>query len=84
MVYQCSSLGALTAPWLAGFAGRASGGVAASGPLGAPADGWRIVWPTVEMIRNSLEGWAGGGRQVGGWKEGEGVAQVGGWGQGDG
>jgi tyrosyl-DNA phosphodiesterase-1 len=61
LVYQFSSQGSVRAEtgWQAAFRESLSAGASASGgPLGVGQE--RIVWPTEEEVRTSLEGWAGG------------------------
>ncbi len=64
---QFSSMGSLTQPWLEGefVQSLSAGRVAGTAPhcaLGAPAaPGLSLVWPTVEQVQTSFEGWAAGG-----------------------
>eukprot|EP00897_Mesotaenium_endlicherianum_P008277 jgi/Mesen1/7478/ME000039S06689 len=62
LVFQFSSLGSIDERWLAELASSLSAGSTGCGrqPLG-PASGVRCVWPTVEDVRNSLEGYGAGG-----------------------
>jgi tyrosyl-DNA phosphodiesterase-1 len=64
MVWQATSIGSLSPPWLSEFraslsAGRAYGPTAA--PLGPPRGPSRLVWPTMEEVRGSRLGWSMGG-----------------------
>ncbi|KAK4754397.1 hypothetical protein SAY87_002501 [Trapa incisa] len=59
LVYQFSSLGSLDEKWMAELAASMSAGCSEDKEplgLGIPL----IVWPTVEDVRNSLEGYAAG------------------------
>lgn len=59
LVYQFSSLGSLDEKWLAEFGASLSSGITEDRtPLG-PGDPL-IIWPTVEDVRCSLEGYAAG------------------------
>ncbi|ESQ41487.1 hypothetical protein EUTSA_v10012972mg [Eutrema salsugineum] len=59
LVYQFSSLGSLDEKWLAEFGASLSSGITEDKtPLG-PGDPL-IIWPTVEDVRCSLEGYAAG------------------------
>ncbi|CAH2072705.1 unnamed protein product [Thlaspi arvense] len=59
LVYQFSSLGSLDEKWLAEFGASLSSGMTEDKtPLG-PGDPL-IIWPTVEDVRSSLEGYAAG------------------------
>ncbi|XP_078436994.1 tyrosyl-DNA phosphodiesterase-like protein isoform X2 [Wolffia australiana] len=59
LVYQFSSLGSLDEKWLSEFASSLSSGVSNDkSPLG-PGKA-QIIWPTVEDVRCSLEGYAAG------------------------
>lgn len=62
---QFSSVGNLSVKWLQAFADSLSGGrVRGGGALGPPRAGLkdlRLVWPTVQEVRDSLEGWWAGG-----------------------
>ncbi|XP_059437663.1 tyrosyl-DNA phosphodiesterase 1 [Corylus avellana] len=59
LVYQFSSLGSLDEKWLAELASSMSSGSAEDKtPLGLGQP--RIIWPTVEDVRCSLEGYAAG------------------------
>eukprot|EP00850_Spirogloea_muscicola_P009649 SM000054S18135 [mRNA] locus=s54:592783:596977:+ [translate_table: standard] len=61
LVYQFSSLGSLDEKWMEEFLISVSSGSCSSGcPLGVARD-VRCIWPTVEDIRWSLEGYAAGG-----------------------
>ncbi|XP_071934945.1 tyrosyl-DNA phosphodiesterase 1 [Coffea arabica] len=59
LVYQFSSLGSLDEKWMLEFASSMSAGVTRDKkPLGVGEP--LIIWPTVEDVRNSLEGYAAG------------------------
>nr|AAL36361.1 unknown protein [Arabidopsis thaliana] len=59
LIYQFSSLGSLDEKWLAEFGNSLSSGITEDKtPLG-PGDSL-IIWPTVEDVRCSLEGYAAG------------------------
>ncbi|KAL3519526.1 hypothetical protein ACH5RR_017675 [Cinchona calisaya] len=59
LVYQFSSLGSLDEKWMAEFQSSMSAGVTENKkPLGVGEP--LIIWPTVEDVRNSLEGYAAG------------------------
>lgn len=59
LVYQFSSLGSLDEKWLAEFGSSLSAGVTSDkSPLGIGKP--RIIWPTVEDVRCSLEGYRAG------------------------
>jgi tyrosyl-DNA phosphodiesterase-1 len=69
IVGQYSSVGSLTAKWLASFieslsAGKITG--TSSSPLGPPSGGVadplnvHLIWPAAEEVQNSLEGWFAG------------------------
>eukprot|EP00850_Spirogloea_muscicola_P007898 SM000041S15457 [mRNA] locus=s41:198777:203037:+ [translate_table: standard] len=61
LAYQFSSLGSLDEKWMEEFLISVSSGSCSSGcPLGVARD-VRCIWPTVEDIRWSLEGYAAGG-----------------------
>lgn len=74
IIAQCSSMGKLDERWVAALVEAASGGTARGAPekhnqptpLGLPAAApgvsapFSIVWPTVDQVRNSAEGWMGG------------------------
>nr|XP_015646620.1 tyrosyl-DNA phosphodiesterase 1 [Oryza sativa Japonica Group] len=59
MIYQFSSLGSLDEKWMSEFAFSLSAGKSDNGsPLGIGKP--LIVWPTVEDVRTSIEGYAAG------------------------
>ncbi|KAG9454151.1 hypothetical protein H6P81_007055 [Aristolochia fimbriata] len=59
LVYQFSSLGSLDEKWMAEFASSTSSGMSdIKTPLGLGKV--QIIWPTVEDVRCSLEGYAAG------------------------
>uniref|UniRef100_A0A0E0Q992 PNK FHA domain-containing protein n=1 Tax=Oryza rufipogon TaxID=4529 RepID=A0A0E0Q992_ORYRU len=59
MIYQFSSLGSLDEKWMSEFACSLSAGKSDNGsPLGIGKP--LIVWPTVEDVRTSIEGYAAG------------------------
>ncbi|XP_068668443.1 tyrosyl-DNA phosphodiesterase 1 [Aristolochia californica] len=59
LVYQFSSLGSLDEKWMAEFASSTSSGLSDDkSPLGLGKA--QIIWPTVEDVRCSLEGYAAG------------------------
>ncbi|KAL3157421.1 hypothetical protein ABBQ32_011893 [Trebouxia sp. C0010 RCD-2024] len=65
LIAQFSSLGSLDERWLTNeFRGSLSAGLTSSGgTLGAGAagpQGFQLIWPTVQDIRDSVEGWRGG------------------------
>jgi len=66
IVCQFSSLGSLDEKWLYGeFLKSFSSGMSENGSQapelsGDPADELKLVWPTVEQVRTSIEGWAAG------------------------
>ncbi|KAL3159457.1 hypothetical protein ABBQ38_009882 [Trebouxia sp. C0009 RCD-2024] len=65
LIAQFSSLGSLDERWLTNeFRGSLSAGLTSSGGrLGAGAagpQGFQLIWPTVQDIRDSVEGWRGG------------------------
>jgi tyrosyl-DNA phosphodiesterase-1 len=63
VVAQYSSVGSLSAGWLADqFLASASAGHAGGRALGPPPlpAGLHLVWPTVEEVQNSVEGWFAG------------------------
>ncbi|KAK9915663.1 hypothetical protein WJX75_002388 [Coccomyxa subellipsoidea] len=66
IVAQFSSLGSLTGTWLSEFRESLAAGdywendpSKSAGRLG-PAPDFRVVWPTVEEVKNSVEGWFAG------------------------
>lgn len=70
IVCQYSSIGSLSTKWLASFieslsAGKITGSTNSSlgPPFGGAADPSNIhlIWPTVEEVQNSIEGWFAGG-----------------------
>ena len=66
IVAQCSSMGKLDERWVGAMVEAASGGTSRGGPpLGLPSEGdgaqpFSIIWPTVNQVRDSAEGWGGG------------------------
>ncbi|EIE25781.1 tyrosyl-DNA phosphodiesterase [Coccomyxa subellipsoidea C-169] len=66
IVAQFSSLGSITGAWLSEFReSLAAGDCWDSNPSGSagrlgPAADFRVVWPTVEEVKNSVEGWFAG------------------------
>jgi tyrosyl-DNA phosphodiesterase-1 len=70
IVCQYSSIGSLSAKWLASFIASLSAGktteatdVSLGPPSGGVADPSNIhlIWPTAEEVQNSIEGWFAGG-----------------------
>eukprot|EP00727_Mastigamoeba_balamuthi_P002441 m51a1_g12194 hypothetical protein (399) ;mRNA; f:30057-31883 len=58
VVCQFSSMGSLTAKWLEELHCSFAGGAAVRSRL---RDRLRFVWPTVDFVRNSIDGWRSGG-----------------------
>ncbi|KAK9840422.1 hypothetical protein WJX74_009663 [Apatococcus lobatus] len=63
---QCSSLGSLTPKWVCEeFCASLASGRRIDGALnqalGRPPPEFQLIWPTVEEVQNSNEGWAAGG-----------------------
>ncbi|KAI5066303.1 hypothetical protein GOP47_0018927 [Adiantum capillus-veneris] len=59
LVYQFSSLGSLDEKWLSEFGNSTSSGLSAHGKSLGPGN-VQILWPTVEDVRCSIEGYAAG------------------------
>eukprot|EP00898_Chlorokybus_atmophyticus_P002644 jgi/Chlat1/3380/Chrsp23S03810 len=60
LVYQCSSMGSLDEKWMKEFAHSLNAGKSDNGRPLAPGN-FSIVWPTVQEVRCSIEGYRAGG-----------------------
>jgi tyrosyl-DNA phosphodiesterase-1 len=61
LLMQFSSFGSVKEPYLSGILDSFSACSSTWGSERIPKDQLQIVWPTCECIRQSLEGWMGGG-----------------------